>query len=276
MSYFHTPPVVVGYDGSPSSRAALMVAGGEAARRNLHLLIVHAQETTTETVGDPLVEAMHLVSPLIPHSRVILRDRLGPAARVLCEQAANADLLVVGRGTVGMLAWFAGSVALDVICQAPCPVLVVGDPGPHVAHGGPVIAGIDEEHAEDVLEAAFREADLRGCELVVVHSWNHLHWLGPDGVESLELEDEITRERHVEWLRDIAAPFQRKYPSVAVTEEPREGPPAKALAESSGGASLMVIGTRGRGPVSGLILGSVGQRLVRHARCPVMVVRSAS
>lgn len=278
MSYFKTPPVVVGYDGSRTARAALMLAAGEAVRRGRHLLIVHAQESTTAlghaAAGvDPLAEALDLVRPILSRSRVSIRERIGAAGTVLCEQAKGAELLVVGRGELGLLAWFAGSVAIDVVCQAPCPAIVVGVPGTHVPPGGPVIAGIDREHAEEVLEAAFREADLRRCDLVVVHSWHTLRWLGPDGIESIAGDDKVLRGEHEQWLREVVAPFQRKYPAVAVTEAPREGRPGAVLAESSAGASLIVIGTRGRGPVSGLILGSVGQNLLRHALCPVMVVR---
>lgn len=274
MSYFDSPPVVVGYDGTPNAAAALMVAAGEAVRRGRHLVIVHAQESHVEPVDDPLVEALRLVRPVSSSSRVVLRDRLGAAAGVLCEQAVGAELLVVGRGEPGMLAWFAGSVAIDVICQAPCPVIIVGDPGPLGPHGGPVIAGVDREHAEEVLEAAFREADLRKCELVAVHSWSNLHWLRPDGVESIELDGEQEYLHHAHWLRDIVHPFQQKYPAVPVTEAPRHGRAATVLTESSGAASLIVVGSRGRGPVSGLLLGSVGQKLLRHALCPVLVVRS--
>jgi nucleotide-binding universal stress UspA family protein len=277
MSYFHTAPVVVGYNGSPTSRAALMVAAGEAVRRNLHLMIVFAEETVSGLVGDrefqdPLLDALHRVSPVIGRDRVTMRDRLGPAARVLCEQAEGAELLVVGRGEVGPLGWFAGSVAIDVLCGAPCPAMIVGDPGPHIPHTGPVIAGVDQEHADAVLDAAFREADLRSSELIVVHAWNHVHWLGPDGIESFTVDDEVMRSHHVQWLRDIVEPFQRKYPRVQVTEAPREGRAASVLLESSAAAGLIVVGSRGRGPVSGLVLGSVGQRLVRHALCPVLVV----
>jgi nucleotide-binding universal stress UspA family protein len=281
MSYFSAPPVVVGYDASPTARAALMVAAGEALRRGRNLLIVHAQETSqarlgTAPDGDPLAEAVELVRPMISPSRVVVRDRLGAAAHVLCEQAAGAELLVVGRGDLGMLGWFAGSVAIDVTCCAPCPVMVVGDPGPHIPHSGPVIAGVDREHAEEVLGAAFREADLRRCELVVVHSWNQAYWVGPDALDIHQVDDDLVREHRTQWIRDVVQPFQQKYPAVPVTEAPRQGRAATVLTESSGAASLIVVGSRGRGPVRGLLLGSVGQALVRHALCPVMVVRSAA
>ena len=278
MTNLQTPPVVVGYDGSPSSRSALMLAAGEAVRRGRHLLVVHALETTWDqdregTSRDPLAQALHLVRPLISGDGVAVRDGLGAAADVLLTQAENADLLVVGRGEPGLLGWFAGSVAVDVICRAHCPVIVVTDPGPHVAHDGPVVAGIDRISADVVLEAAFLEADLRDSDLIVVHSWSPLHWLGPDGIETIHLDDELTQDQQERWLREVIAPFQAKYPGVPVTEAPREGKAATLLAQSSGSASLLVVGTRGRGPVSGLLLGSVGQKLLRHALCPVMVVR---
>lgn len=279
MVLFNASPVVVGFDGSPTSRAALMVGAGEAARRGRDLLVVHAEERPSDLVRadggcDPLAEAVELVRPVLPRGRVSLLDRIGPAASVLCEQAENADLLVVGRGELGLLALVAGSVAIDVACHAPCPVVIVGDPGAHVPHHGPVVAGVEREHAEEVLDAAFREADLRGLDLVIVHSWSNVHWLGPDGIATVDADDEVLREHHVQWLHDVVAPFQSKYPAVPVTEAPREGRPAGVLTTSSAGASLLVIGTRGRGAVAGLLLGSVGQKLLKRALCPVMIVRS--
>jgi nucleotide-binding universal stress UspA family protein len=280
MVLLNARPVVVGYDGTPTSRAALMVAAGEAVRRGRDLLIVHAENDGWDLVRngnagrDPLAEAVDLVRPLISRSRVSLLDRIGPAASVLCEQAENAEVLVVGRGNLGLLALIAGSVAIDVACHAPCPVIIVEDPAASLPHEGPVVVGVEREHAEEVLAAAFREAELRRSELIVVHSWNTLHWLGPDGVATVDADDAILREHHVQWLSEVVAPFQSKYPAVAVTEAPREGKAADVLNRSSAGASLIVVGTRGRGPVTGLMLGSVGQKLLRHAQCPVMVVRS--
>lgn len=280
MTLLTAPPVVVGYDGTPTSRAALMVAAGEAVRRRRNLLIVHAEDDSWDLVRagqegrDPLAAAVDLVRPVISRSRVSLLDRIGPAASVLVEQAEHAELLVVGRGDLGLLARIAGSVATEVACDAPCPVLIVGDPGPHVPRGGPVVAGVDREHAVEVLEAAFREAELRRSELVVVHSWKTMHWLGPDGLVTVDANEEVLREQHLQWLHEVVAPFQSKYPAVAVTEVPREGRAAAVLTEASGGACLVVVGTRGHGPAAGMVLGSIGQKLLRHALCPVLVVRS--
>lgn len=275
MSYSATPPVVVGYDGSPTSRAALMVAGGEAARRGRTLLVVHVDEQQLDPADrdeDVLAEAVRLVRPLIPPARVAVRERAGAAATVLCDQAKDAELLVVGRGQLGLLDWVMGSVAIDVSTKAPCPVVVVGDDGEHIAHSGTVVAGVDRDHADEVLEAAFREAELRKAELTVIHSWTPPMWFGPDGVMALEAPQAESAYEHA-WLHEVVRPFQEKYPAVAVTEVTREGRPATVLEQYTAAAQLIIVGTRGRGPVTGLLLGSVGQNLVRHAHCPVLVVR---
>lgn len=57
-----------------------------------------------------------------------------------------------------------------------------------------------------------------------------------------------------------------------------EGEPGETIVEAAAaeGADLIVVGTHGRGPVGRLFLGSVSDYVVRHARCPVMVVRPSS
>jgi nucleotide-binding universal stress UspA family protein len=61
---------------------------------------------------------------------------------------------------------------------------------------------------------------------------------------------------------------------VQIRTEVRYGAPAGVLVDVSHEASLLVVGSRGRGGFAGLLLGSVAQHCVQHAACPVVVVRA--
>jgi nucleotide-binding universal stress UspA family protein len=65
-------------------------------------------------------------------------------------------------------------------------------------------------------------------------------------------------------------------PSVRVTCHVVHNKPAQALMAAAQGASLLVVGARGRGGFRGLLLGSTSDQLVRHAPCPVTVVRTGA
>lgn len=273
MIFSRVPAVVVGYDGSPTAKAALRYAAGEAARRGTSLRIVHAREITAGPArrdpDDLLREARRLVRPLVATAHVLPRVRAGAAARVLTEESVGAELLVVGRGQLGTLGAVAGSVAIDAICLARCPVVVVAERLGRVPHDGAVVVGIDPEHCADVLAAGFREAELLDKDLVVLHVCGASHRAGAGYLGSCQ--DGVDRPSP---LRDVVHPFQAKHPSVAVTEICQAGRPRRVLNAASAAASLMVVGARGHGPVAGMILGSVGQSLVWHADCPVMIVRT--
>ena len=64
-----------------------------------------------------------------------------------------------------------------------------------------------------------------------------------------------------------------KYPAVEVEITVMEGSAPWALVQASNGAALVVVGSRGHGGFTGLLLGSVSQALLRHAACPVAVAR---
>ncbi|MGW7444192.1 universal stress protein [Kitasatospora sp. NPDC054795] len=63
-------------------------------------------------------------------------------------------------------------------------------------------------------------------------------------------------------------------PPVEVRTEARHGTPAGALVEAARGADLLVVGSRGLGGFTGMLLGSVAQHCTRHATVPVVVVRA--
>jgi nucleotide-binding universal stress UspA family protein len=80
-------------------------------------------------------------------------------------------------------------------------------------------------------------------------------------------------EREV--LAERLAGWSEKYPDVPVHRLVVRDRPAHALVDESGRAQLVVVGSRGRGGFTGLLMGSVSQALLHHAHCPVAVVSGA-
>ena len=74
-------------------------------------------------------------------------------------------------------------------------------------------------------------------------------------------------------LREAVERVRSDHPAVKVEMTVVEGPPARVLVDMSADTDLLVVGSRGRGGFSGLLLGSVSQQCVHHAHCPVTVVR---
>jgi nucleotide-binding universal stress UspA family protein len=136
--------IVVGVDGSPASRVALTWAAAEAAEHGADLVVVNAWEHTlmppmgsvsvsekfvpdpSQRTADDLVRVIKEELGDEPKVLVQPRVRQGPPAKVLIEESAEADLLVVGtRGHGGFAGLVLGSVSQHVSAYARCAVAVV-------------------------------------------------------------------------------------------------------------------------------------------------------
>ncbi|HUP33419.1 MAG TPA: universal stress protein, partial [Gaiellaceae bacterium] len=73
----------------------------------------------------------------------------------------------------------------------------------------------------------------------------------------------------------LAAVVGGRDPGIEVERRVVPEPPVEALLDAAAGADLLVVGSRGRGGFTGLLLGSVGQQVAHHAPCPVVIVRRA-
>ena len=135
-----------------------------------------------------------------------------------------------------------------------------------------IVVGIDgSETARRSLQWAAGEARLRRAALEVVHAWSMPYLLGlpytSANVDPAWIEDAArsTLDAAVDSLdmTGLAQPVER----ILVA-----GGAASAILEAAKGADLVVVGSRGLGGFSGLLLGSVSHQVVHHANCPVVVI----
>ncbi|MEV5371302.1 universal stress protein [Streptomyces albogriseolus] len=279
-------PIVVGVDPDPSKRLALAWAADEADRRRLPLRLVHAQGVPTggyrsgETrpsweewnqalheLGDQVLEeAVAFVRSRHPEVEVSTLLAEGEPAWVLRQEARGAALVVVGSWHLSRRREMSSSsVILPLTAHAPCPVAVVPEPEHVTQQPAYFVVGVDgSPHAAAAVDVAFEEAALRGAHLRALYVWH------PPLLGVLD-EDAAVREcRRV--LSETVAGRTATYPDVELHHEVVRGHPVQVLAEASEHALGLVVGTRGRGGFTGMLLGSVSQGVLHHVGCPVITV----
>lgn len=230
----------------------------------------------------------------------------GDAAAVLVELSRDASTVVVGtRGRRGFAERLLGTVSSALPAHSHCPTIVVpfrrrhagslaveslddarSEPGG--AEAGPgaegarpaarhavhkIVVGADGSPAAEVaLEYAIREAEAFGAEVSAVAAVpigmgaNHPAWLANGTDRETALHDV---EGGLDVLVDRAL---ANHPGLRVKRLVLEGTGAHLLTELSASVDLVVVGSRGRGGIAGLLTGSTSQAVLHHASCPVMVV----
>jgi nucleotide-binding universal stress UspA family protein len=134
--------------------------------------------------------------------------------------------------------------------------------------GNRVVVGVDgSESSRRALRWAARQAELTGAALQVVHAWDVPSAYGYVPVVELDWE----AEARAELARTVKDALGAEHAGELHGELVR-GHAAESLLAASEGADLLVVGSRGRGGFAGMLLGSVSQYLVTHARCPVVVI----
>lgn len=136
---------------------------------------------------------------------------------------------------------------------------------------GRIVVGVDgSEEGTAALRWALEEARIRNSPVEVIYAFSGL----PDLSEIVVLDDEKDAMIEAEELiRVVVDEAVQGMPGVPVSSRVIGGRPSHVLIESSIGADLLVVGSRGRGGFTELMLGSVSQQCVHHARCPVAVIR---
>jgi nucleotide-binding universal stress UspA family protein len=283
--------IAVGIDFSPASRDALaravtLVADGGAIE------LVHSVESAfvrwSSELDDRAVAEMHAKlrgaaqkeldawaeAPRASGLQVSAVVKEGRPADEVLAAAAGADLLVLGthqRGILGHLVL--GSIAEEVASRSPIPTLVVrpqAEPGARpVAR---VVVAVDP--ASPSREALAGAADLArrlGARLEAIHilrlptasyASSALGGVGPGAVATHLAAAEASLRKLV---RDTTG--------VDATVHVAAGRPADEILKHVGANDILACATHGRSGLGRLVFGSVAAKLVRHAPCPVLVVR---
>lgn len=281
-------PIVVGFDGSDHARDALALGRALAALLQTRLIVVNAY-----TPGD-LLWAPSTAPPLDEEGRkrvmdaaeaelsekdhYELRSLASPSATAALHNTAQneqAMAIVVGsshRSTVGRM--LVGTVALETLDAAPCAVLVAtaGLAARQPIRLARIGVGFDDTpQAHDALAVALSLARHAGGELNIIRAAHlaakalphaFLPYLEPDYLQNVRADLE-------QGLQQVAAPIRDE---VLVHTKVVNGGAADALVRSSESLDLLVLGSRGYGPIARVLLGSVSRPVVNNAHCPVLVV----
>ncbi|BCB89550.1 universal stress protein [Phytohabitans suffuscus] len=198
----------------------------------------------------------------------------GGISAVLIGESRRAFAVVLGdRGLGGFTGLLVGSVAVQVTAHARCPVLIARGTA---RENGPVVVGVDgSPHSDRAVAFAAEEAVLRKTDLRAVHAWTGPASTRAGDMLPLVYDPELVGEDESRLLSEATAGLTERHPDLLVAHRVVRGRAARTLIGQSHGAQLVVVGARGRGGFTGLLLGSVSQALLHHAECPVAVVRAA-
>jgi nucleotide-binding universal stress UspA family protein len=290
MAADRVPVAIVGIDSSPESDAALdwvrAVCPGDT-----RIVAVHAWEL-------PLITGYDVVIPIDPaeieqlaadglNERIAREDddrlepmvRQGHSGRALVKAAEEleADVIVVGHRGRGRMSMMLGSTANYVVHHSDRPVVVIR--GDHIGPPERVVVGvddhdIDEEHPENESVRALRWAyALAGVQEVrVVHAW-FLPALAAGMFTPMAADFERMDAAARKVVDHVVAAAGPPPEGVKVTCDAIRGTGGFGLIEESRHADLVVIGSRGRGGFTEVILGSTSAEVAANSHSPVVIVR---
>ena len=280
--------ILVGVDGSHASYKATWWAANYAKHAGLTLQIVCAYslpsyaavsfDATYTAMGDD--NAAHSdAQEILSKAKAIADEQgveaatlivTGDPASVFVELSRNYNLIVIGnRGKGGLAERLLGTTSSSLPAYAYCPIVVVPytDDDGNLMHLNNTITkvavGSDESKwGLKALEIAADFADAWGAELDVISAVPNMKGSEDEGVMASFKEDLDVRIK----------PLEESHPNLTINTQIVPGPAVGALTKASYDHDVVVVGSRGRGGFTGLLLGSTSQGLLQHAVGPVYVV----
>jgi len=261
--------LIVPVDGSDTSWSAVDVALSLARRAaaSVHIVEVVFSPSDTANAHTRLEEgaAQLDASDVEIDIEVLISEESVASAIDVALTASPGSTVVMASHGRGRSAALVGSITEDIVQRTFGPIIVVG---PHVSvddFSGPIVVTVD---GSDESEAALPLAAAWGIELGV-EPWI-VNVIGPGGLTTAgdDLIDSMYTSR-------LAHELSTRSGHQVEFEELHEGHPAVSVPDFADRlqASLIVASSHGRSGLSRLALGSVTSGFVRHATCPVMIVR---
>lgn len=281
--------VLVGVDGSHASYKAVWWAANYAKHAGLQLQIVCAYslpsyaavsfDATYTAIGDDNA-AHHDAQEILSKAKAVALEQgvdattlivTGDPSSVFVELSRNYQLIVIGnRGKGGLAERLLGTTSSSLPAYAYCPIVVVpytDDDGQRIHLNNTitrVAVGSDESKwGLKALEIAANLADSWNAELDVISAVPRVQ--GAEG-------DTAVMGSYMEDLEERVKPILKDLPNLKIHCTVVPGSAVDALTQASLNHDLVVVGSRGRGGFTGLLLGSISQGLLQHSSRPVYVV----
>jgi len=138
---------------------------------------------------------------------------------------------------------------------------------------GKIVVGVDgSAGSRDALRWAFAEAKLRGASLEVVIVWQYPITASLPTFGTMITPQDFETDARTELLAIVTDEGISADAPIPVSTLVAEGNAARVLLDASDAAELLVVGSRGHGGFTGVLVCSVSQQCVNHAKCPVVVV----
>lgn len=284
---------IVGWDSSPAATAALDWALDTARSTGAVVQLVHAvlavppvpygEMPLDQGVYDDIANAILALGAQRAHERApevpITSERMyRGVSGALLECARAGDVIVIGsRSHGGFAGLLVGSTAVQVATHSDVPVVVLHAPGTREGSydpAGPILVGIDgTEASADALEFAMVLADQTLRAVQAVHAWTlpPVELVPPNLLTSEQVTAIAADQERV--AAEAVAGVRSEFPDVSLSVNSVQGVAADVLLKQSQDASMIVVGSRGRGEFRGTILGSSSNTVLHRAACPVAVVR---
>lgn len=269
--YQHENIVIVGIDGSPESHVALRWACHVAINRraSIRAVAAYSDETLREDAQTLLDEAIETVRDL--DVKLSTQTVQGDAVQVLLEQSKVGARIIVGqKGVDTPKAGQLGPVAHAVTSKAFCPVAVVPMDYSNKIPIKHIVVGVDgSDESKYALNLAVRIAGRWGGKVSAINAVNV--GMSAGLLPSAQMTQEILEDTRI-GLEDTVKEVLRGDETVSVSCYAVEGSASDIMADFSTTVDLVIVGTRGRGGLTGFLFGSTSQQILKETHAPVIVV----